>query len=334
MAAVSFTEVSKIFRSKSGGVQALDDVSLTIPERSIFGVVGTSGAGKSTLIRMANGLEKPTTGTVTTLGHDVAALSGAALRSLRGEVSMVFQHYNLLNTQSVARNVAMPLILAGEDKESIEKRVRETLDLVGLEERADYLPRQLSGGQRQRVGIARAIVTDPKLLLCDEPTSALDPLTTQQILDLLTRVNEQLGITILLITHEIGVIARIADEVAVMQDGRVIEQGSVTEVFSQPSKPLTRQFVNAVIPQTVPDAVKDQLGDYDAAVRLVYRGGAARSVVSDLADSGVHADILHASDAPLRRETVGTLVLGLRGDATKAIEKLRGTAELDVEVLG
>lgn len=224
MPEVLFRDLHKTFTSKSGEINALQEINLEIPSGSIFGVVGTSGAGKSTLLRAINGLEKPTSGTVRVLDQDLGALSKKQLRGLRSEVSMVFQHFNLLETQTVAQNVAMPLVLAKAKKREIDQRVTEVLEMVGLAERADHLPKQLSGGQRQRVGIARALVTNPKILLCDEPTSALDPLTTSQILDLIMRVNEKLGITVIIITHEIGVIARIADTVAVMENGRIIEK--------------------------------------------------------------------------------------------------------------
>ena len=343
MAHVSFRDLHKTFTSKSGEINALQDINLEVPSGSIFGVVGTSGAGKSTLLRAINGLEKPTSGSVRVLDQDLGTLSKKQLRGLRREVSMVFQHFNLLETQTVAQNVAMPLVLAKAKKREIDQRVAEVLEMVGLAERADHLPKQLSGGQRQRVGIARALVTNPKILLCDEPTSALDPLTTGQILDLIMRVNEQLGITVIIITHEIGVIARIADTVAVMENGRIIEKGSVTEVFAHPQQPLTRRFVENVLPHSLPDAVQEitDKANYGAVIRLVHRHGAAKDLVNHLVNKGISTDIIHASDTLLRSGTVGTLVLGLSTreavqDSSlldKAVRWIDEQADIDVEVV-
>ena len=352
MAEVLFRDLHKTFTSKSSEINALQDINLEIPSGAIFGVVGTSGAGKSTLLRAINGLEKPTSGTVRVLDQDLGALSKKQLRGLRSEVSMVFQHFNLLETQTVAQNVAMPLVLAKAKKREIDQRVAEVLEMVGLAERADHLPKQLSGGQRQRVGIARALVTNPKILLCDEPTSALDPLTTGQILDLIMRVNEKLGITVIIITHEIGVVARIADTVAVMENGRIIEKGSVTEVFAHPQQPLTRRFVENVLPHSLPDAVQEVTDNagYGAVVRLVHRHGAAKDLVNHLVNKGISTDISHASDTLLRSGTVRTLVLGLTvhnaahkttgNDAQasslldEAVRWMNEQADIDVEVVG
>ena len=337
MVAVSFRNVSKVFESKAGAIAALDDVSVEVPAGSIFGVVGTSGAGKSTLLRTANGLEKPTTGSVQVLGNDVAGLKGADLRALRRDVSMVFQHYNLLNGQSVAHNVGLPLVLAGAPRAQIKERVAESLTMVGLEGRAENTPKQLSGGQRQRVGIARALVTNPRILLCDEPTSALDPITTGQILDLLMKVNSELGITVLIITHQMSVVARIADQVAVMEHGRVIEQGDVAQVFAHPKQELTQQFVETVVPQKLPRAIENEVqsGRFNRVIRVVHTGGAARELLGDLGDQGVHASLLHASDASLRRQAVGTVVLGLSAKDSTLIDaslaSLSKRPGLDVE---
>ena len=225
--AISFHQVSRVF----GDFTALDSVTFDVPTGSIFGVVGTSGAGKSTLIRTVNGLETPSSGSVTVLG---TPLDEADLRALRRTVSMVFQHYNLLSSKTVAENVAIPLVLSKTPKSEIDERVTEVLGLVGLAERAEHRPGQLSGGQQQRVAIARALITNPDLLLCDEPTSALDPITTAQILDLLVEINTKLGVTILIITHQMNVIAAIADHVAVLEHGHLIEHGPVEQVFAHP----------------------------------------------------------------------------------------------------
>lgn len=253
--AVVFDHVSKTFETRNGSFTALDDISFTVPKGSVSGVVGSSGAGKSTLIRTVNGLETPTSGSVTVLGREPATLSPAELRGLRRDVGMVFQSSNLLETKTVAENVGTPLRLLKASKSEIERRTADVLEMVGLADRADHKPRQLSGGQRQRVGIARALITDPTVLLCDEPTSALDPITTNQILDLLSNINKELGVTILIITHQIDVIARLADDVAVLSEGRLVEYGPVAHVFTNPQHELTRKFVDTVIPPALdPDA--------------------------------------------------------------------------------
>lgn len=319
--AIVFDRVSKTFDTGSGAFTALDDISFTVPQGGVSGVVGTSGAGKSTLIRTVNGLETPTSGTVETLGVQPAALNPRQLRSLRSKVSMVFQNYNLLETKTVAQNVATPLVLAKVPKAEAKHRVAEALEMVGLADRAGHKPRQLSGGQRQRVGIARALVTNPSILLCDEPTSALDPLTTTQILDLLRQINSELGVTILLITHQMDVVARLADEVAVLEAGKLVEFGAVADVFADPQAPLTQRFVETVVPREIPDAVRAAIsgGGYDRVVQLTHTGDAAAGVFTHLvSEFGVDAQLLTASGAELADTTVGTTVLGLRGGNTAA----------------
>ena len=257
--AVVFDHVGKVFPTRDSSFAALDDISFSVPEGSVTGVVGTSGAGKSTLIRMVNGLETPSSGTVTVHGQQPGSLSTSELRELRRKVAMVFQSVNLLETKTVAENVATPLKLTKTPKSEIERRTAEVLELVGLTDRAQHKPRQLSGGQRQRVGIARALVTDPTMLLCDEPTSALDPITTSQILDLLRNINEELGVTILIITHQIDVIARLADNVAVLSEGRLVESGPVAKVFANPQHELTQKFVDTVIPPELDATAREAL---------------------------------------------------------------------------
>ena len=333
--AVTFEHVTRRY----GDLTALDDVTFDVPAGSVYGVVGTSGAGKSTLLRTVNGLETPSTGTVTVLDREPATLDQSGLRSLRREVAMIFQHYNLLGSRSVAENVAMPLLLAGTPKEDVDKRVSEALERVGLADRAHHRPRQLSGGQQQRVGIARALVTRPKVLLCDEPTSALDPITTSQILDLLVQINEELGITVLIITHQMDVIARIADHVAVLEHGRLVENSPVAGIFAHPQAALTRRFVETVVPQRLPETLAEEVreGRLGTVVRIVHTGGAGRTLLRDVEERfGVRADLLHASDAPLRHTTVGTLVLGLQApdaQVSQALQWLADQKELTVEVL-
>lgn len=230
--------VKKIYQSKNGDVIAVDRANLKIEEGEIFGVIGYSGAGKSSLIRLFNQLEKPTSGQITVANRLISAITGNELRKARQEIGMIFQHFNLLWSRTVRENIAFPLEIAGVDKKERKKRVDELIRLVGLEGRGDAYPSQLSGGQKQRVGIARALANNPKVLLCDEATSALDPETTDQILDLLLDINKRLNLTIVLITHEMHVIQKICNRVAVMEKGKIVETGPVLEVFRNPRKRL------------------------------------------------------------------------------------------------
>jgi D-methionine transport system ATP-binding protein len=228
---------------RSGASRAVDDVSLRVDRGDIFGIIGYSGAGKSTLVRMINALERPTSGAVSVLGTDITALGESKLRPIRQKIGMIFQQFNLFSTKTVSENIAYPLQLDHWRKDYQERRVAELLDFVGLRDHADDYPAQLSGGQKQRVGIARALATNPQILLADEATSALDPETTDEVLALLKRVNEQFGITIVLITHQMSVVQNIANRVAVMSQGRVVEQGDVYDVFAAPRQPVTKRFI-------------------------------------------------------------------------------------------
>lgn len=241
-----------------GATQALKDVSLTVKRGEILGIIGRSGAGKSTLIRCLNGLEQPDEGTIEIEGHSITGLSEKELRSVRSRVGMVFQHFNLLSAKTVEQNVGLPLKIAGFDKAKRKARVDELLKLVGLEDKARQYPAALSGGQKQRVGIARALAANPALLLCDEATSALDPETTRSILALLQSLNRKLGITILLITHEMEVIKKVAHRVAVLNGGEIIEQGPVWKVFAHPQAELTRTLLSGLLPQ-LPEALAESL---------------------------------------------------------------------------
>lgn len=256
---IEFKNITKHFLTKKNSVHALNDVSFQIDDGEIFGIVGFSGAGKSTLVRMINGLEKPTSGQVIVDGNDLGKLNKKELRAKRKEIGMVFQQFNLLNSKTVYENVAMPLILNKEDKQVIDKRVKAMLAFVELSDKLQSYPDQLSGGQKQRVGIARALAMNPKILLCDEATSALDPKTTDSILELLKKINDDLGITIVIITHEMHVIEKICDKVAVMEKGYVIETGKVQDVFSAPQQAITKDFINMVVKEDVPDGILKNL---------------------------------------------------------------------------
>ena len=244
---IQIEHVSRRFTGRGGTVDALRDVSVHVEKDDIFGIIGFSGAGKSTLLRMVNGLETPDSGSVTVDGQVLKGLGKRDLRALRRKIGMVFQQFNLLESKTVYHNIAIPLILEGTSKDEIARRVAEVLRFVELEDKRDTYVSQLSGGQKQRVGIARALATEPSILLCDEATSALDPQTTESILALLKRVNREMGVTILLITHQMQVIQRICNKVAVMETGQIVEQGSVLEVFGRPRTEAAQRFVRTVI---------------------------------------------------------------------------------------
>lgn len=250
---IAFHNVNKTFNKKHETIHALKNISFNINRNDIFGVIGYSGAGKSTLVRLVNDLESPTSGKVVVDNHEIHTYSDKALRTIKKDIGMIFQHFNLLNSATVFKNVAMPLILSKTNKKEIQQKVNEMLEFVGLSDKTSQYPNELSGGQKQRVAIARALVTNPKILLCDEATSALDPATTSSILKLLKNVNETFGITIMMITHEMSVIQKICNRVAVMEQGEVVEIGSVKDVFSHPKTQTAKNFVSTVI-RTEPPA--------------------------------------------------------------------------------
>jgi len=243
---IVLSNVCKTFDSAQGRVIAVDDVTLAVEAGQIYGIIGYSGAGKSTLIRLLNGLETPTSGSIQVDGFDIAAAKSDQLRQARLKISMVFQHFNLLWSRTVSQNIAFSMQIAGVPKAQIKPRVAELVALVGLQGREEAYPSQLSGGQKQRVGIARALANNPGVLLCDEATSALDPQTTDSILDLLLDINRKLNLTIVLITHEMHVVRKICHRVAVMENGRIVEEGPVIDVFTRPQQPITQQFVKQV----------------------------------------------------------------------------------------
>lgn len=262
---IGLKNISKQFEVKGKKITALDNVSLEVPQGTIYGVIGASGAGKSTLIRCVNLLERPTIGQVIVDGQDLTAMSDKDLILARRNIAMIFQHFNLLSSQTVFENVALPLRLNNTPKDQVEKKVNELLELVGLTERKDVYPSNLSGGQKQRVAIARALASNPKVLLCDEATSALDPATTQSILQLLKDINKRLGLTILLITHEMEVVKRICDRVAVIDKGELIETGSVSEIFSNPKTALAQKFIQSTFHIELPQEYMEQLSAQPSA---------------------------------------------------------------------
>jgi D-methionine transport system ATP-binding protein len=274
---IKLENITKVFQQGSRTIQALSNVSLHVPAGQIYGVIGSSGAGKSTLIRCVNLLERPTSGRVLVDGQELTTLSSGQLTLARRQIGMIFQHFNLMNSRTVSGNVALPLELGNLSREQIKKRVSELLDLVGLSDKHDSWPANLSGGQKQRVAIARALASNPKVLLCDEATSALDPATTRSILELLKDINRRLGITILLITHEMDVVKRICDQVAVISNGELIEKDSVSEVFSHPKTPLAQQFIQSTLHLDIPDDYQQRMTSQPTAdsvplLRLEFTG--------------------------------------------------------------
>ena len=270
-AMIEFRHVSKTFSRKGHPILALQDINLSIDRGDIFGIIGYSGAGKSTLLRLINRLETPGEGEVVLNGEPLQDCSGQRLQAIKKDIGMIFQNFNLLNSKTVFHNIAIPLILQGRDKAFIQARVAELLAFVDLSDKMHSYPNELSGGQKQRVGIARALATNPSVLLCDEATSALDPHTTVQILLLLQEINRRYGITIVLITHEMSVIQKICHKVAVMQAGRIVEQGTVFDLFAQPQHPVTASFVQSVVHDRLPQRVASLLQRDNGARANVLR---------------------------------------------------------------
>lgn len=332
---IQFTHVSKTYLTPTGQLQALKPLSLDIRPGEIFGIIGQSGAGKSTLLRMINGLEKPSQGQVQVEGQDVAALPGPQLRALRRRVGMIFQHFNLLSSQTVADNVAFPLRLAGADRATVQRRVAELLERVGLRDFADRYPAQLSGGQKQRVGIARALATQPTLLLCDEATSALDPHTTQSILRLLAELNRELGLTIVLITHEMEVVRRICHRVAVLDAGELVESGPVEQVFLHPQHATTQQFVADA--EHLDD--EEQLSALEAVsgriLRLTFLGADTfKPLLGQVArQTGVDYTILGGHIGRIRDTPYGQLTIALTGGDIEGAQAALVQADVHVQEL-
>ncbi|MGP4038504.1 methionine ABC transporter ATP-binding protein [Gracilibacillus sp. D59] len=307
-------QVTKEFKSKKKKIIGVDNVSLTIEQGEIYGIVGYSGAGKSTLLRCMNILERPTSGKVIVNGLDLMTLSGPKLRSARQSIGMIFQGFYLVSSKTVYENVAFALKAAGVANQKIKSRVTHLLELVGLEDYAGQYPAQLSGGQKQRVSIARALANNPKVLLCDEATSALDPNTTKSILALLKKINRELGLTIVIITHEMEVVKEICHRCAVMQEGRVIEQGATYDIFSNPKEPLTRKFIETVLDFQLPEQLLTSIDG--KLVRLHFWGDlAADAIVSDMLQNfEVRGNILHGKVEYIRDEPLGIFVMEIEGN--------------------
>ncbi len=333
---IEFHHVQKTYRVSGRDVPALQSTDLRIEQGQVFGLIGHSGAGKSTLLRLINRLEEPSAGRILVAGEDVTALDANGLRRFRRQVGMIFQHFNLLSSKTVAANVAMPLELAGElSREQITQRVAELLARVGLSEHANKYPAQLSGGQKQRVGIARALSTNPKILLCDEATSALDPQTTAQVLQLLAEINRELGLTIVLITHEMDVIRRVCDQVAVMDGGVIVEQGPVAQAFLHPQHPTTRRFVQED-EQVDENEQRDDFAHVSGKIlRLTFQGEATYApLLGTVArETGVDYSILAGRIDRIKDTPYGQLTLALTGgDIDAALARFQA-ADVHLEVL-
>ncbi|MDH1549473.1 methionine ABC transporter ATP-binding protein [Pseudomonas juntendi] len=333
---IEFQQVHKTYRVAGREIPALNPTSLTIEDGQVFGLIGHSGAGKSTMLRLINRLEEPSGGKIIVDGEDVTAFNASQLRGFRQQVGMIFQHFNLLASKTVADNVALPLTLAGElSRSEIDKRVTELLARVGLSDHARKYPAQLSGGQKQRVGIARALSTNPKILLCDEATSALDPQTTASVLQLLAEINRELKLTIVLITHEMDVIRRVCDRVAVMDAGQIVEQGSVAEVFLHPQHATTKRFVQE--DEQVDEG--EQRDDFahvpGRIVRLTFQGDATYApLLGTVArETGVDYSILAGRIDRIKDTPYGQLTLALIGGDMEAAFAHFKAADVHMEVL-
>ena len=326
---IELKHISKVFPTGDGDLHALEDVSLTINDGDVFGIVGMSGAGKSTLVRCINLLERPTEGEVLVDGQNLMDLSPAQLRQARRSISMIFQQFNLLMQRTCLKNICFPMEIAGVPKAEARKRALEYLDIVGLPDKANAYPAQLSGGQKQRVAIARALASDPKVLLCDEATSALDPKTTRDILRLIKDINQRLGITVVVITHEMGVVEAICTHVAVLEHGVLQETGTVEEIFSNPRTEAGRRLV-------YPDGVViDQLPAANV-IRIAFNGGSSyEPLIASLAiDCGVKANILGADTRNVNGKAFGTMLLGLPNDRAqidRAMNYIKSQPNVTVE---
>jgi D-methionine transport system ATP-binding protein len=332
---IQIENVSQRFAGAAGPVDAVRDVTLQIARGEIFGIIGRSGAGKSTLVRTLNMLNRPSEGRIVIDGRDMTALDADALRAARREIGMIFQHFNLLSSRTVRQNVALPLELAGMARADIDKRVGPLLELVGLTEQQHRYPAQISGGQKQRVGIARALANQPKVLLSDEATSALDPETTRSILELLRRINRELGLTIVLITHQMEVIKAVCDRMAVMDAGRVIEHGGVIDVFREPQHEVTRALIGDVISQELPRGVLERVRaklaqtragtGRDHLFRFAFTGaGVDQPLLSDAVRRfGLDFNILHGQIDEIQGQAFGSLAVLASGEPASVAEAVQ-----------
>lgn len=333
---IEFKDISKQYELKGQTLHALNQINLQIPTGSIFGIIGYSGAGKSTLIRLINLLERPSSGRIIINGTDFTALDAKALRQERASIGMIFQHFNLMQTKTVAANIEMPMKLLGWSKAEREKRLEELLDFIDLKHKRHAFPDELSGGQKQRVGIARALANHPKILLCDEATSALDPQTTKSVLQLLKKINEEQGITIVMVTHEMDVIETVCDYVAVMEKGDVIETGSTLQIFSQPQHPTTKNFIQTVLQQHLPVNILTNLENqnHNSIYCLKFLGSSAQETVIQavIKQFDISLNILFANMIEINGTVIGQMFIQLLGDAQEIQAAIKFLEQHGVQV--
>lgn len=327
---IELKNVSKTFSSEGGEVDALKGVSLTINDGDIYGIIGMSGAGKSTLVRCINLLERPSSGEVIVNGQPLCDMSAAELRLARRKITMIFQHFNLLMQRSCLKNICFPMEISGVSREDAEKRAMELLELVGLPDKANAYPSQLSGGQQQRIAIARALATDPDVLLCDEATSALDPKTTRQILELIRDINAKLGITVVIITHQMSVVKEICNHVAILDEGSVAEEGLVAAVFAAPKSAAGRRLV---FPGGIDELVSDPMAE--RRVRLIFRDSRTTGIplIARLAaEEGIYCNVISATTQKLSEEVYGSMLIGVpAGQYTRAMEFVSTVGNVQAE---
>lgn len=342
---IQLSHIEKTYDSPSGPVKALKGIDLTIERGEIFGIIGLSGAGKSTLIRCINMLERPTAGKVIVDGQDMTVMSEKELRKARKNIGMIFQHFNLLTSATVYDNIAFPLRLSHTPEAEIKKKVLPLLELVGLADKAHQYPSQLSGGQKQRVGIARALASEPKVLLCDEATSALDPQTTRSILELIQDINRKLSLTVVVITHEMQVIKDICDKVAVIENGVIAEQGTVLEVFTNPQKPITKDFISVLLSNELPAAFrggevsKEPLPGAYLLLRLTFIGESADDpVLAGMIRKfpEIEVTMLFGNLDQIKSTPFGRMIIGITGPEARIQEAIQYLRQQDLkeEVIG
>lgn len=337
---IKFENVSKQYERNGITTQALQNINLTIQKGDIYGIIGYSGAGKSTLVRLINFLEKPTQGNVIIQNQLLNQLSNPQLRQVRRKIGMIFQHFNLLESKTVYENIAIPLVLIKKDKQAIKQKVYELLEFVGLSDKAHSYPKELSGGQKQRIGIARALANDPDILLCDEATSALDPQTTQSILELIKKINDQYKITVVLITHEMHVIEQICHKVAVMEKGKIIEHGNVLDVFGHPKHKTTQNFVSSVINDQIPAGVVENLLEIEGdknnikLFKLEFLGRSASEPVMNslILQQKVVVNILFAHMSEIEKTVLGSMFVQLKGSDSNIEQSVHFLREHGVNV--
>lgn len=340
---IELLDVYKTYQTDQGNVAALKGITLHIKPGEIFGVIGPSGAGKSTLIRCINLLERPTSGKVIVDRKDLMQLSQKALRQMRHKIGMIFQHFNLLSSRTAYENIALTLELVGINKDAIHQKVMSLLELVELSDRKDFYPAQLSGGQKQRVAIARALANEPKVLLCDEATSALDPQTTHSILQLLKNINKKLGLTILLITHEMNVVKEICHHLAIIEHGKIIEQAEVIQFFSLPESTIAKQFVRSTLKQHLPENLQERILAKPTADSIpllqisLFGKAAAEPLIAQLIQKfHFNLNILQANIEMIRDQTVGIILIEADADEQKIKDGMRYLLDkgIGVEVIG